>query len=333
MRTQEESLRGEELRSLNEKPANLEKQFGRVQEEMQTKIADNSSLRADLKNAQLELDNIKGSFGYKFMRFYASRIDRFLPDGTRRGDFKKIVEKNIRIASSQGIREWLRVRKITRLQPRSSSVTGSITEAMRKRRVILCCDTPKISSASPVKVSNSFFLSGWALADSPVKEVKIYLDDEFVGQAECGIVRGDVAEIYPDFPNAQRSGFGKFVHLDHSQNGTSRLSRLRVVAEFENIPPESTEGIIEISETSYFRPLPEIAKRKLLDARVTVAILTKSPPNDFELTLERLRNQGGVSNVEIIVINSGTTDLSHLEEKYKVIVCNILPNEFGHAVT
>jgi glycosyltransferase involved in cell wall biosynthesis/SAM-dependent methyltransferase len=64
------------------------------------------------------LDEIIHSLGYKFMRFWASRIDRLLPEDTRRGEFKKILVRSTRIATEQGLRSLLRLvrEKIERRQ-------------------------------------------------------------------------------------------------------------------------------------------------------------------------------------------------------------------------
>ena len=139
-----------------------------------------------MKYARAELDIIKSSFGYKFMRFYSTRIDHLFPDGTKRGDFRKTVVKSVRIATSQGTRHLFRL-------------------ALRKPR------------------------------------------------------------------------------------------------------------------------------RR--DASVSVVILTRSPPADFELSLERLRGQKGIPDPEIVVINSGTCDLGSLARRYRLKLHNISPEEFDHAKT
>jgi hypothetical protein len=55
-----------------------------------------------------EMDRIIDSFGYKFMQFYSSRIDKLFPDGTRRGKFRKIVTGSIVAVINQGIRSYFR---------------------------------------------------------------------------------------------------------------------------------------------------------------------------------------------------------------------------------
>jgi glycosyltransferase involved in cell wall biosynthesis len=47
------------------------------------------SLQNERESLQNELEAIHGSLGYKWMTFYSSRIDRLMPDGTKRGEFRK----------------------------------------------------------------------------------------------------------------------------------------------------------------------------------------------------------------------------------------------------
>lgn len=341
LKKQELQIAKQRLASQKEHAANLEKELGGVQGELH-------SLSTDLKYLELELDIIKSSFGYSLMRFYGGRMDRAFPDGTRRGEFKKIVTSAVRVASKEGIRNLfeLAFEKIRRREFRINPTAPlgiesqlNVVDAVRSvslgtpltHKVILHCDTPILSSTTTTKVSNAFVVSGWVLADPPVSGVKIYLDNELLGPAEYGTVRTSVGESYPGFPDSHRSGFRKFVSVD--QKGTPRRCQLKIVAEVENSPAESIESTIEIGETPSYRPVSENVGRKLLNGRISVAILTRSPPDGFEQTLERLRNQRGASDIEIIIINSGTSDLSYLQERYKVRISKISPQDFGHAST
>jgi hypothetical protein len=42
-----------------------------------------------------ELSDIRSSFGYKLMRFYAPKIDRICPEGTMRGQLIRIIRRII----------------------------------------------------------------------------------------------------------------------------------------------------------------------------------------------------------------------------------------------
>ena len=48
---------------------------------------------------------------------------------------------------------------------------------------------------------------GWALNASGVKEVKIYVDGKYKGNADIGLDRPDVNNVYPGYPEESNSGF------------------------------------------------------------------------------------------------------------------------------
>jgi hypothetical protein len=53
------------------------------------------SLTPRLINEHNELAAIRGSLGYRFMRFYASKIDRLFPIGTKRGEFRQRLTSRV----------------------------------------------------------------------------------------------------------------------------------------------------------------------------------------------------------------------------------------------
>ena len=73
---------------------------------------------------------------------------------------------------------------------------------------------------------------------------------------------------------------------------------------------------------------------KTLDVRISIVIPTKNAGPDFESTLMKIRNQKRVKNIEIIIVDSGSTDntLGIAKEKE----CNIFPikpEDFNHGLT
>ncbi len=62
---------------------------------------------------------------------------------------------------------------------------------------------------------NKINLSGWAISDSGVSEVKAYIDGKEVGSGKVGIERKDVKNAYPNYNNANKSGFS--IDLDISK--------------------------------------------------------------------------------------------------------------------
>jgi hypothetical protein len=50
-------------------------------------------------------------------------------------------------------------------------------------------------------------LAGWAVAPDGIERLDIYADGRLVGKAAYGILRPDVARVFPHWPHAERSGF------------------------------------------------------------------------------------------------------------------------------
>lgn len=67
-------------------------------------------------------------------------------------------------------------------------------------------------------------LSGWAVADSGVRQVIIQVDGEDVGAALYGTRRPDVARVNPGFPDSQAAGFGFRLDSTRYVNGRHTVS-------------------------------------------------------------------------------------------------------------
>ena len=87
------------------------------------------------------------------------------------------------------------------------AVEGTIiaSDAAKKLSTIMNIDNPVNNST--VSVGKSIIINGWALNESGIKEVKIYLDNLYLGNATTGISRTDVKKVYPEYMEADKSGF------------------------------------------------------------------------------------------------------------------------------
>lgn len=85
--------------SLSQEKTRLESQLA-VRDEKITNLAEEKT------RLESEVSDIKGSFGYRWMRFYASRIDRLFPDGTSRGEFRKDVITSLRVITMEGFKSY-----------------------------------------------------------------------------------------------------------------------------------------------------------------------------------------------------------------------------------
>ena len=92
------ALRNAEIVKLESERSGLMGELGRVKEglsESESRVkaleSERSGLMGELGRVKGELSEIEHSFGYTFMKFYASHVDRLFPDGTYRGELRKRV--------------------------------------------------------------------------------------------------------------------------------------------------------------------------------------------------------------------------------------------------
>lgn len=74
-------------------------------------------------------------------------------------------------------------------------------------------------------LSGTFFVEGWSLdEDGPIDRVEVYLDDEYIGEAEYGIARPDVANVYPGRDGSPDFGYSYLLDTTKHTNGPHTLS-------------------------------------------------------------------------------------------------------------
>ena len=72
----------------------------------------------------------------------------------------------------------------------------------------------------------------------------------------------------------------------------------------------------------------------LIEKNISIIIPTKNAGPDFDLTLEKIRNQKGIKEIELIIVDSGSTDNTVMQaKKYGAKVYSIKPEEFNHGLT
>ena len=65
---------------------------------------------------------------------------------------------------------------------------------------------------------------GWALAESGVERVAIYIDKQFLVYATLDGSRPDIAKAFPAFPNAAHAGWGAVIDLSQMTAGNHELT-------------------------------------------------------------------------------------------------------------
>lgn len=71
----------------------------------------------------------------------------------------------------------------------------------------------------------------------------------------------------------------------------------------------------------------------IINKKVSIVIPTKNPDHDFELALEKLSEQKGLKEIEIIVVDSGSTDDTLVLARKYAIVISIKPEQFNNGLT
>lgn len=69
-------------------------------------------------------------------------------------------------------------------------------------------DAPAVVNGAVVDpVTGRLTIEGWLLSRSGIAGFEVFIDDQRLGDAHCGLARQDVGAAFPEWPNALRSGF------------------------------------------------------------------------------------------------------------------------------
>ncbi|MFO1026580.1 MAG: glycosyltransferase family 9 protein [Acetobacteraceae bacterium] len=96
------------------------------------------------------------------------------------------------------------------------------------------------------------YVNGWAVCDSGILQMRVMLNDDFIGLAALGHERSDVGAAYKDIPSAYLSGFQFETQLPGSFEGEHRI---RVIA--RNSRGEEQEQEIPVAVVPPDEPEPE----------------------------------------------------------------------------
>ncbi|GAA0179314.1 hypothetical protein SH2C18_22060 [Clostridium sediminicola] len=101
---------------------------------------------------------------------------------------------------------------------------GTSVETVREVNVVkaapkICLDFPRNNE----EIDSDFYISGWSLNQSGINEVKIFIDNELIGNATTGIVRPDVNEVFPGYKDGDKSGYRYDVDIDTISSGKHSL--------------------------------------------------------------------------------------------------------------
>lgn len=74
------------------------------------------------------------------------------------------------------------------------------------------------------KTKNSILVRGWALHKAGVKQVKVYIDGNYSGDATYGSIRADVKSAFPIYPNGDKSGYSYEVSASNLSKGSHEIT-------------------------------------------------------------------------------------------------------------
>jgi glycosyltransferase involved in cell wall biosynthesis len=112
-------------------------------------------------------------------------------------------------------------------------------------------------------------------------------------------------------------GWGSFWRKYRTYRTSKKPVRIRTSTSKLNIAIDYQDNIIEI-----------------LNKKISIVIPTKNAGHDFDFTIEKIKNQKGIREIEIIIVDSGSHDNTiQLAEKHQAKIYRINPDDFSHGLT
>jgi hypothetical protein len=129
---------------------------------------------------------------------------------------------------------------------REERVLVEIPKLARTRRAVVDEGFHHHCDEIAVTTSGQIVVKGWAVSAAPIASVEVLLDGDTVGEAEFGIERPDVGNLFPSLPHARQSGFSFGRHTPKTLHGEHLIAlRLhRADGEIDEIalPVRATEA-------------------------------------------------------------------------------------------
>ena len=183
---------------------------------------------------------------------------------------------------------------------------------------------------------------GWAYSRvGPIQDVEATLDGINLGNVKYGLLRTDVVQVHPE-AQSEFCGYGehfvppadiKDLSVDHELvvKITDAMGNMRILV--RQIRLQSVmEAAIKLTKLK----LPTIDSdgelQPLSGSSVSVIIPTLNAGEEFAALLSSLRSQRGIEKIEIIVVDSGSSDQTVvLAREYAAQVLEIPPQDFSHS--
>ena len=114
---------------------------------------------------------------------------------------------------------------------------GGSTQKSALEPILGSVDIPRRGAS----LTGTLTAGGWALAESGVDRVAIYIDKQFITFATLDGNRPDIVKAFPGFPNAANSGWGVVIDLSQLVEGDHELlmqvkSKAGHIHDFPTVP-------------------------------------------------------------------------------------------------
>ena len=169
------------------------------------------------------------SSGVKEVRVYVDGKDLgTIPYGTKRTDVNNVYP-GYSSGDNAGFNGTVNISSISngnkKLTVKITSNDGAVQTIDRTIRIEnlesrSCLDEPTNNAIA----RGTLKISGWALASSGVKEVRVYVDGKDLGTIPYGTKRTDVNNVYPGYSSGDNAGFNGTVNISSISNGNKKLT-------------------------------------------------------------------------------------------------------------
>nr|WP_275299528.1 Ig-like domain-containing protein [Clostridium sp. YIM B02506] len=121
--------------------------------------------------------------------------------------------------NTSGLGEGRKTIKVEAIGKDGSTQTYTKNVDLTKAKPLMNIDEPTAN----LKIGGNIKVRGWAISQTGIKEVKVYVNDKFVANAALGTSRPDVKNVYPGYPDADKSGYEYTINASSLGSGTNTI--------------------------------------------------------------------------------------------------------------
>ena len=194
-----------------------------------------------------------------------------------------------------------------------------------------CIDAPMVNAE--FELGDSLSIEGWAISDSSIAKVDVYLNSEYIGEAHYGVIRNDISRAHPNAPNAARSGYCYLLDTASLGNGihelkviaTSQLGNVSQWAKtFSLLPSTRYEKWLAANEMSRIHKGGRTARKQSNFFSLVVRTDATTEETQLAQTFASIKAQGS-AQVEVILMATDTQTDSFLQVfKLSGLTCKLI---------